>query len=517
MSDVGPMELPTRMQFRFREINKILKQTVYLVPNNGQSAVNAGDTIIVELPHNSVVDFTTFVMDYTGQTTDNGKDAAGSARFRQTRFFPRNSASIIEQLDVEINGQTRFTLNNYGFVYNTLFDLTAAQDSLNRRKVGENADPSSKYYINTGAAAAANALTERRGYSIGSNADGSAYDKDNYVIRSWLGLLNPSTSILDTNILGSVVIKIRLAPGSCLILGAACDADTAVLGAGDTENDTVVAVVDVVNDAIGIDATPANYTLSDVKFTIVRYDLPSEFYMTEASRLASGAVFKLWFPNYSVQSCPSVTSLNKQGVNRTSISCRSLDWVMGTFRLPNYTTIAGPLNSLGPAPAALGPVGQSKYTWESQVRAGLRRLFNNSRYFARNGTSITNCSWRIGMSEYPARNMQQQFDALLQHFNIQNDQGSGGMYPGIQSLHHFRETFYADIISLNCNQSETDFVISGLNTQETPLQITWNVTAATAAAVDTLIPANDLCTPYLISGYTSCLEIRGGRQITLIN
>ena len=517
MADVGPMELPTRMQFRFREINKILKQTVYLVPNNGQSTVNAGDTIIVELPHNSVVDFTTFIMDYTGQTTDAGKDANGDVNFRQTRFFPHNSDSIIEQLDVEINGQTRFTLNNYGFVYNTLFDLTAAQDSLNRRKVGENADPSSKYYINTGAAAAANALTERRGYSIGSNADGSAYDKDNYVIRSWLGLLNPSTSILDTNILGSVVIKIRLAPASCLMLGAECDEGIDALADGANTNDHGVAVLQVDDDAAGVVPTTANYTLSNVKFTIVRYDLPSEFYMTEASRLASGAVFKLWFPNYSVQSCPSVTSLNKQGVNRTSISCRSLDWVMGTFRLPNYTTIAGPLNSLGPAPAALGPVGQSKYTWESQVRAGLRRLFNNSRYFARNGTSITNCSWRIGMSEYPARNMQQQFDALLQHFNIQNDQGSGGMYPGIQSLHHFRETFYADIISLNCNQSETDFVISGLNTQETPLQITWNVTAATAAAVDTLIPANDPCTPYLISGYTSCLEIRGGRQITLIN
>ena len=184
MADVGSMELPTRMQFRFREINKILKQTVYLVPNNGQSTVNAGDTIIVELPHNSVVDFTTFIMDYTGQTTDGGKDAGGAENFRQTRFFPRNSASIIEQLDVEINGQTRFTLNNYGFVYNTLFDLTAAQDSLNRRKVGENADPSSKYFVNGGAAAVVGALTERRGYSIGSIEDGSAYDKDNYVIRS---------------------------------------------------------------------------------------------------------------------------------------------------------------------------------------------------------------------------------------------------------------------------------------------------------------------------------------------
>jgi hypothetical protein len=288
----------------------------------------------------------------------------------------------------------------------------------------------------------------------------------------------------------------------------------ALNAAGD---ETGVPVLDV-PDGAAIAGLFENYTLSTVKFTIARYDMPSEFYMTEASRLASGTVFKVWFPNYTVQSCSSVLALNKAGVNRTSISCRSLDWVMGTFRLPNYTTIQAPLNSLGGAPAALGPVGQTKYTWESQVRAGLRRLFNNSRYFARNGTSITNCSWRIGMSEYPTRNLQQQFDALLQHFNIQNDQGSGGMYPGIQSLHHFRETFYADIISLNCNQSETDFVISGLDTQETPLQITWNVNAAAVGGVDTLVPAaNNQCTPYLISGYTSCLEIRGGRQITLIN
>ena len=66
------IELPARMQYRFREINKILKQTVYLVPNNGQADVKAGDTIIVELPQNSVVDFSTFVMDYTGATTNNG-------------------------------------------------------------------------------------------------------------------------------------------------------------------------------------------------------------------------------------------------------------------------------------------------------------------------------------------------------------------------------------------------------------------------------------------------------------
>ena len=98
------------------------------------------------------------------------------------------------------------------------------------------------------------------------------------------------------------------------------------------------------------------------------------------------------------------------------------------------------------------------------------------------------------------------------------------MYPGIQSIHHFKETFYGDLLSLNCNQSESDYVISGLDTQETPLQITWEVNStplvanASGIVVEGLFnTATSLCTPYLICGYTSCLEIAGGRQITLKN
>ncbi len=173
-------------------------------------------------------------------------------------------------------------------VYNTLFDLTATQDSLNRRKCGENTDPSSKYLLST-----TGVTSERRGYSTGRAVDGGDFDKENYVIRSCLGLLNPSTSILNINILGSVVIKIRLAPPICLMLGT--DADDVIGGVlGDTDaNETGVEVTTVISGT-ELATTTSNYTLSGVKFTIGRYDLPSEFYMTEASRLTSGAVFKLW-------------------------------------------------------------------------------------------------------------------------------------------------------------------------------------------------------------------------------
>ena len=52
---------------------------------------------------------------------------------------------------------------------------------------------------------------------------------------------------------------------------------------------------------------------------------------------------------------------------------------MGTFRLPNYTTIQEPLNTLGAAPVSMGQIGATLYTFDSQVRGGFRRLFNNSR------------------------------------------------------------------------------------------------------------------------------------------
>ena len=160
--------------------------------------------------------------------------------------------------------------------------------------------------------------------------------------------------------------------------------------------------------------------------------------------------------------------------------------------------------------------GQNRATFEDQCRVGLRRLFNNSRYFARNGSSITKCKWEIGTADYKDRTVEEQFNQLLLHFNIGQDVNSG-MYPGIQSIQHFRETFYADVLGLNCPGEANPFCISGLDTKATPMQITWNVDSEEINNIDTLIPdVDELCTPYIICGYTSCLEIRGARQITLI-
>jgi hypothetical protein len=101
---------------------------------------------------------------------------------------------------------------------------------------------------------------------------------------------------------------------------------------------------------------------------------------------------------------------------------------------------------------------------------------------------------------------------------IQNDV-QGGMYPGIASLNHFVETFYGDLISLNMSGEGADvFTVSGINSSQGPINIEWYVNSTATAVDGTLIVNNaDTCIPYLIAGYSSHINIRGGRQIELVS
>ena len=56
--------IPTAMQWRFKTIRKLLKETVPMTPNNGQDTVKPGQRIIVDLPFNSTVDLSTFTWFY---------------------------------------------------------------------------------------------------------------------------------------------------------------------------------------------------------------------------------------------------------------------------------------------------------------------------------------------------------------------------------------------------------------------------------------------------------------------
>ena len=99
-----PDPVPSIMRWRFKQLKKLLKETVTMTPNNGQATVEPGQRIIVDLPFNSTVDLSTFTWFYKGQTNHAGAAADGLQGYVRSRFFPRNSASVIQSMQIKING-----------------------------------------------------------------------------------------------------------------------------------------------------------------------------------------------------------------------------------------------------------------------------------------------------------------------------------------------------------------------------------------------------------------------------
>ena len=219
--------------------------------------------------------------------------------------------------------------------------------------------------------------------------------------------------------LGTVTIEIQLAPASILMLGIPQVGAAVTAGnnlASKTEVGRGVGVA-VAARAAALVPERADYTLTNLEFRCVRYHMGPEFDSVAANILGSGQKYKLWFPNYTVQSGRPVTANNKTTTERFSISTQSLDYVLGTFRLPGYETIGQPLNTVFSTQNSLEE-GQGRATAEEQINAGLRRVYNQSRYFAHNGDSIGTTKWRIGNNSFEPQTMAEQYNTLLQHFII---------------------------------------------------------------------------------------------------
>ena len=516
-----PPSLPSGLLFKVKAIQNLSKQTIKMVPNNGQGDVWAGQKVIVTLPANSLVDLSTFEFNYTGYTQHAGNAvAAGPTGYCQTRFFPRNSQSIIENLEIKINSQSRQNISQYNYLYNMLYDFTCGTDGNNKNRIGQNADPSCKHYYSQGQ------VKRRAGYPLGRIADpATANDQDTYSVRNWLGLLGPnaSTTIIDTSMLGQVDIEITLAPAGVLMLGKT-PANAAIAGVVIANSEIGVPITAGVALGAQLAAEGTSYKISNISFSVTRIDLPSSVYDAMNSVLASGVSYQLWYPNYSIFTGQPTTG--KSGTTRISISTSSLEMVIGTFQVPARDQQSYPItydytiaNSNGAwinNNDALGEWGSNAKTFKQAVLQGLPITFNQSKYFIRNGTNIKNARWAVGNVFFNYETPLEMYNGVLKAFNAQNDV-LGGCYEGLDSLAKFQDTYYAHVLSLNAPSENDIYTVSGLNSSETPVQIAWEVTGGDDGTNNKdAIGGNGACTPVIIAVYSSHLDIRAGRNITTL-
>jgi len=526
------IKIPAQMRYQFLRLDKVLKETITMTPNK-RDGIKPGQRIIVDLPYNQKVDLSTFTMWYDGKTNhmgqqdDAGALVLGPRNYVRSRFFPRNSSSIIQHFQIKVNSGIKVDIPDYNFVYNMLHDYTQGADALQRRQTGgENSDPSCKLYLIGGD------IVERRGYSIGTIENGAitARDKETYCIRSWLSFLGGtcSTNIIDTAIYGTISVELTMAPASMLMNGGGVRAGGVTAannqnGKGEIGRNPIAADIAAYADAAARDAAvryeEPDYELNQVRFSCVVYHMHPDFDAMEANVLASGNSYKLWYPNYTIHTGRPVPANNKATTEAFSISSKCLDYVIGTFRLPGFDTPGLPLNTNFGTGDNILEEGDATGTAMSQINRGMRRVYNQSKYFAHNGDSILTTKWKIGNHLFEPQDLTEQYNSLLQHFNIHQDTLSG-MHPCINSLGAFREHSYASICSLNIPEKSDIFTVSGLDTDQQPAQIEWTVTSSqytnpVASSLQALTDGNN-CLPYIICAYTSHLEIKAGRIVNYI-
>ena len=133
-----------------------------------------------------------------------------------------------------------------------------------------------------------------------------------------------------------------------------------------------------------------------------------------ASVLEGGAVFKLYYPNYSTF-LGTQHALPKAGVTRFNISTQSLDMVISTFQVQDRETQQAPILGQGNATgwgslpgdnslvgassttAAASEYGTHLKSFNYALQLGVAKTLNKSKYFVRNGDGIDRCTYSCGV------------------------------------------------------------------------------------------------------------------------
>ena len=282
------------------------------------------------------------------------------------------------------------------------------------------------------------------------------------------------------------------------------------------------------------------FTLSNIVFTCTRYEFgDSSYYDALNKALDSGHEFKIYFKNYQIFT--GTSTLDKNQSMRITVSSQSLNYLMATFQPPNRTTITQPINTLISPPQA-GETGVYTSTFDNQVDSGMPRTFNNALYFVRNGSKLKTSKWSVDQQDYPVKDIYDIYNENLRHWGKFGKPDT--IYKGIQSIYHFQETFFTDVLSLEIPDQYNDGVynVSGINCKGVPMNIVYNTTGGDDTSyyqyVDVSATANitaankkgfsahnlyldtaatSTYAPIIVANFTSSLVLSKGRNVEYYN
>ena len=146
----------------------------------------------------------------------------------------------------------------------------------------------------------------------------------------------------------------------------------------------------------------------------------------------------------------------------------------------------------------------------------------------------------IVQQDYPSKDVYEIYNENLRHWGKFGKTDS--IYKGIQSIYHFQETFYTDVLSLEIPDQYNDgvYCVSGINCKGVPLNIIYNTVGGDdtsfyqytdVSTVANITASNkkgfsahnlylndaSAYTPVIIANFTSKIVLSKGRNVAYYN
>ena len=524
--------LPVEITERIKNIDNIYKiVNTKLTPISKSYPMISSDAPRCEIyfPNDAILNFSNAILEADILFNHRGNAAAGSANnYVQSIYPPRfGLASLIQEFNVYLNGQTISKTSQYAYIHNWIkdwlqtFDVEVIDNGLNTVE-----DPS-KLYSYQNAGTMAGRVVPRRGFpssavTVGGTNVGDAdintrlKNKYHMNLSESIGFFGESSSkIINTAMMGELKLEIIFTSqiASC-ILGSAVPVDTPIYAqvantfenqnnldvttveAGDiaadasslarkmqrraniqqytanfTTGDTGIPTVGSSNAAFNSRDTTANiaaetqiFSISNIVLHIEALQFKTRDYYDVMNKLVDSGNYRYHFKKYVIYNDTATTS--RQIDYRMIVNSECVNYVLATFRPNGYATLSNPINTLI-SPCAAGHTGAYQATIDNQIAAALPYTFNNSKFFIRNGQRISRLGFKVDDVQFEARTNQEMYIDNLRHWRNYVPGEPTRPYKGLKNIHDFTNCFYTGILSFETkSDDDTKWVypLRGFNT-----------------------------------------------------
>jgi hypothetical protein len=380
---------------------RILKR---MNPTDANLSYAPEQEITLDFP-NAILDLHTFTFFYDFFAEYYQQFTTGNARTYHNP--PRLAASIIDSIQIKLDGNVIQDIQEYGLLFNILNDLQNEKDDL------DGIDTVLKHYID------ANGDCKKQFISTQQTTDPTPYS---LFISKFLGFIGEGDRYFDART-RNLSITIKLYPKEIMYYG-----------------------VGVNPGNVASTNTNRNFKISNVFANIMIVDnwtgeMKSEFYFKDYSYTMGPLC------NNNKNSCTTIKTRKK------------LMWMLGTFsplnrktfrnlqlqHMSNNTTSFGNVISVNPTNQGL--LTELSYTYNQALDSKKSNLLNNSFFFKRDGRGIKTTQFRVNDSDVtPPMNMNEIYNETKRVLN--------NPMKRIVSIASFTCDFFANMFSYDENENE---------------------------------------------------------------